>query len=51
MASTLAGFESSGFLPVGTPKITCVCLSDYQQLPLHLWTDEAVHDKTCRGVR
>jgi hypothetical protein len=27
MASMLAKFESSGFLPVGTPKNPCVCSS------------------------
>jgi hypothetical protein len=57
MASTLARFEPSGFLLVGTPKNPCACsscwqwrgtspshcgcLSDYLQLPRHLWTDIA----------
>jgi hypothetical protein len=66
MASLLARFESSGFLPVGTPKNPCVCsscwqqrgtspshcgcLSDYLQLPQHLWTDAAVYDETCQGM-
>jgi hypothetical protein len=64
MASTPARFESSGFLPVGTPKYPCVCsscwhrrgishygsLSEYPQLTWQLWTDAAVHDETCRGV-
>jgi hypothetical protein len=51
---------------VGTPKNRCVCsscwhrrctspsrcgcLSDYPQLPRHLWTDAAVHDETSRRV-
>jgi hypothetical protein len=55
MASTLhARFESSGILPVGTPKCNFCWqrsgtspshwgwLSDYPQLPRHLWTDAAV---------
>jgi hypothetical protein len=62
MASTLTWLQSSGFLPMGTPKCSscwqgrgtspshCGCLSDYPQLPRHLWTDAAVHDGTCRGV-
>jgi hypothetical protein len=64
MASMSARFESSGLSPVGTPKNPCVCccfwqrrgtshcgcLSDYLQLPRHLWTDAAVHDETCRDV-
>jgi hypothetical protein len=29
----------------------CGCLWDYPQLSWHLWTDMAVHDETCRGVR
>jgi hypothetical protein len=27
----------------------CGCLSDYPQLPRHLWKNAAVHDETCRG--
>jgi hypothetical protein len=27
------------------------CLSDYPQLPRHLWMDAAVRDETCRGGR
>jgi hypothetical protein len=66
MASTLTRFESSGFLPVGTPKHPCVCsfcwqwretssshcglLSDYPQLPRHLSTDSAARDEACRDV-
>jgi hypothetical protein len=50
----------------GTPEHTCAwffdnkqaihhctvdgCLSDYPQLPRHLWTDVTVHAVTCRGV-
>jgi hypothetical protein len=66
MASTLARFESSGFLHVGTPKTPfvcsscwqrvstspshCCCLSDYQQLLRRLWIDAASRNETCRGV-
>jgi hypothetical protein len=34
----------------GTSPSCCGCLSDYPQLPRHLWTDAAIHDETCRGV-
>jgi hypothetical protein len=34
----------------GTLPSHCECLSDYPQLPRHLWTDAPVHDETCRGV-
>jgi hypothetical protein len=66
MPSTLTRFESSGFLPVGTRKTSCVCAPvdnekalhhrnvdachDYPQLPRHLWTDTAIHTETCRGL-
>jgi hypothetical protein len=66
MACKLAWLESSGFLPVGTPKNPCVCsscwqqtatspmhcgcLSDYPQLPRHLWTDAAVRNGFYEGV-
>jgi hypothetical protein len=66
-ASTLARFESSGFLPVVTPEYLCVCgscwqrkgtsplhcecLSDCQNLSRHLGTDTVVQGETCRGVR
>jgi hypothetical protein len=66
MSFTLARFQSSRFLSVGTCETPCACstcwqqmgispshfecLSDFLQLPWHLWTDAAFHDKTCRGV-
>jgi hypothetical protein len=34
----------------GTSPSHCGCLSDYPQLPRHLWTDMAVHDETCWGM-
>jgi hypothetical protein len=45
-----ARFESSGYLPVGTPKCGscwqrtshCGCLSDYPHLTRNLWSDVAV---------
>jgi hypothetical protein len=58
MASTYMRYESSGLLPVETPKNSCVCsacwqwrgtssycecLSDYLQLPWHLWMDVVDH--------
>jgi hypothetical protein len=36
MASTLTGLESSGFLPVGTPKKPCVCSSCWH-FTIALW--------------
>jgi hypothetical protein len=33
-----------------TTKRHSGCLSDYPQLPRHLWTDAALPDETCRGV-
>jgi hypothetical protein len=66
MVSTLARFESSGFLLVGTSESPCICsscwqrrdtlpsqcgcLSDYLQLPWKLWTVAAVHDEMCSGM-
>jgi hypothetical protein len=60
MASTHATYESSGCLPVETPKNPCACsfcwhwrdtlplhfecLPDYPQVPRHLETDTMVHD-------
>jgi hypothetical protein len=35
MASTLARFQSSGFLPVGTPKIPCLRSFCRQEEALH----------------
>jgi hypothetical protein len=36
MASTLTGLESTGFLPVRTPKPPCVCSSSWH-FPIALW--------------
>jgi hypothetical protein len=59
MTFTQARFESSGFLPLGTPKYPCVCsscwqwrgtsshcgcLSDYLQIPWHHCRDVVVND-------
>jgi hypothetical protein len=36
--------------PVDTSPSHCGCLSEYPQLPRHLWTDEAVHGETYWGM-
>jgi hypothetical protein len=66
MASRVTRSVPSRFLPLGTLKVSCVCssswqrritspshcgcLSDYPQLPRHLWTDAVVRRLATRGV-
>jgi hypothetical protein len=64
MASTLATFESSGFLPVGARKTPVYPVPVDNEEALHHFIVDAcqtilnypgtfgtVHDETCRGVR
>jgi hypothetical protein len=36
--------------PADNERHFTVAMSDYLQVPRHLWTDAAVHEETCRGV-
>jgi hypothetical protein len=51
MASTIAGFESSGFLPVGTPKTLVYAAPVDNEEALHHRTVDACQTiRNCPGI-